>query len=213
MSKLPAIFVLPFLALAAFASCSSPASSNPVSEDGFVSIPGGTHTVDCDEQGNGCREVTVETFEIDQYPVKINEWNQCHFGDGYCQKPFGGSGQELRPVSNISIFEILQEFLPWKMFREQRLERSRYVYDLPTIDEYLVAVDTRSNVFCSTPSELKFEWSRYGDNRKDEFYSDTQVVIYDFCQKTKRNSNVMEVKSDYTGSTTGFRLIRRVRDN
>lgn len=112
MKNLPAIFSVSLLSLAALASCSSPASSNPVSEDGFVTIPGGTYVVGCDDQGNGCSDVTVETFEISQNPVSYEEWMEC-VNAGACRAPEYSSNISSEPVVGVSLDMAIQ-YAVWK---------------------------------------------------------------------------------------------------
>jgi hypothetical protein len=112
MSNLPAILATFFLALAFLAGCSSPASSNPVSEDGFVTIHGGMYTVDCDEQGSGCREVTVDTFEVSQYEVTFFDWSQCIHAE-FCKKIGFYEEYGNTALTTVSIRDFRTSYLGW----------------------------------------------------------------------------------------------------
>lgn len=175
MSNLPAILATFFLALAFLTGCSSPASSNPVSEDGFVTIHGGMYTVDCDEQGSGCREVTFDTFEVSQYEVTFDEWDDCSNSE-YCKfMPYDeGWGRGQRPVININIEDIYVDFLPW-VNRDQN-----YSYSIPTLDQYLVLLSSVKVPKClDAMSVVSYDCTKLDSTREVGILESNQYGLYD----------------------------------
>jgi formylglycine-generating enzyme required for sulfatase activity len=103
-------------------------------EDAFVTIPGGTYTVGCDEAGKGCREVTVETFDVSKYEVTFAEWDACVDAGGCSYRPDdNGWGRDQRPVINLS-WEDVGAFLEWKSTDKKN-------FRIPSMDEYLAAIN------------------------------------------------------------------------
>lgn len=135
MSKYPSVLSFFLVSMTILTSCTSPAASDPVSDDGFVTIPGGIYSVDCDEQGNKCREVTIETFDISQYEVTFDEWDKC-VASGFCPNlpDDNGWGRGEKPVINVSLEDIHEYFLPWKNSSQD------FKYFIPTLDQYLVII-------------------------------------------------------------------------
>jgi len=229
--SLAVIFVTLFVV-----GCSSPASSE---EDNFVTIPGGTYTVGCDAEGNGCREVKVDSFEISKYEVTFAEWDECH-KNGYCLiiPDDEGFGRGMHPVINVGLDEVREEFLPWKMFLNDG-----YVYSIPTADQYQAILKQDVDISCDT-SQIGFPffcsnhtsttdigsfppdgngiYDLYGNvgewtSSRTETLSELGATRYWVFGKAWNSRSIngpffSEVSLGVTANNIGFRLIRSIRE-
>jgi len=99
-------------------------------DDGFVTIPGGTYEVGCDEAGQNCEEVTVEEFEISKYELTFDEWDECYEAGGCHHFPEDeGHGRGNRAVVDVSLADAF-EYSTWKRSLGDHVR-------VPTINEFL----------------------------------------------------------------------------
>ena len=146
-------------------------SSNLVSstrmDDGFVFISGGIVDGACLNNDNGCQKV-VEDFYLAKFETTFSEWEQCH-QEGFCKAipEDAGWGRGQRPVVNIGIPDIYQEYIPWKNSQSEQ-----YAYSLPQIHHYEYLLEIASEPTCET-ARIGYPFDCMGTN------STVEVGSYD----------------------------------
>ena len=163
-------------------------------EPRMLILPGGTFTMG---EGSSARQVTLSLFEISQYPVTFDDYDQFCEAENREKPNDQGWGRDRRPVIKVS-WEDANAYCRWLT------EQTGREYRLPTEAEWEYACRAGSTgdwCFGDDEAQLK-DYAWYGENSGNETHpvgekKPNAFGLYDV------HGNVWEWCQDWYGKYTG----------